>query len=104
MTKSGELRVETRLAAEHAPRRAGILLAVLDRAVGRLEADFAVSAVAKWPVCAPPTATQGKCRFARQVVLIAVNIDDFDNPVGIVDPQRAIGTDGNLNLRHEASG
>jgi hypothetical protein len=96
--------METRLAAEHAPRPARIGLAVLDRAVGRLEADLAMRPIAEWPVRAPPTATQGKGNFASQFVFIAVNIDDFDNTVGIVDPQRAIGTDSNLNLRHEASG
>jgi hypothetical protein len=81
-----------------------IRLDVLDRAVRRLEANFAVRAITERPVCAPPAATQGKGNFASQVVFIAVNIDDFDNPVGIVDPQRAIGADSNLNLRHETSG
>ena len=64
------------------PRR----LAGFDGAVGRLEADFAMGAIAEWPVRASSAATQGKSNPASQVVFVAVNIDDFDNTVGDVNP------------------
>jgi hypothetical protein len=79
-------------------------LAGLDRAIGRLEADFAVRAIAEWPVRAPRAATQGKGNLASKVVFIAVSIHEFDHTIGIVDPQWAVLANCNRNLRHEASG
>jgi hypothetical protein len=79
-------------------------LDAFDRAIGGLEADFAVRAIAKWPIRAARAATQGKGNLARQVVFIAVSIHEFNNAIGIVDPQRAVLADSNRNLGHETSG
>jgi hypothetical protein len=77
---------------------------LLDRAVGRLEADLAVRAIAEWPVGAPCTSAKGKGNLACEVVSIAVSIDDFNQTIRIVDPEWTVPADSNRNLRHEASG
>lgn len=63
-----------------------IPLTFLDRAVRRLKTNFSMRAIAEGPVRARPTATERKGDLARQVVFIAVNIDNFHDTIGIVDP------------------
>ena len=48
-----------------------------NRSFGALESDLAVRAVAEWSVHGAATAAKRKRRFARQVVLVAIGIDQF---------------------------
>src|SRR5689334_25063241 len=46
------------------------------------------------------TATERERSFAREIILSAVDIDQFDRTFGSLDAQRPIRTDSNLDLRH----
>ena len=75
----------------------------LDCGIGRLKPDFIMAAIAEGAVGGRTAAAEGKCHFARRVVLVAIGIHHFDNAVGILYAQRTILAHRNRDLRHETS-
>ena len=65
-----------------------------------LETDLAMCAVAERFIDGSTAATELECSFAREIILSAVDIDQFDSAFRSFYAQRAIRTDSNLDLRH----
>ena len=57
----------------------------LDRRIGSLEGDL-MTTVAKRPGGGSAAAAEGKRRFAREVILVALSVDHFNHAVRIVNP------------------
>ena len=61
-----------------------------DRRIGGLERNLVVSSIAEWTVGGSAAAAKGEPSLARQVVLVAIGVHEFDNAVGILDSQRTV--------------
>src|ERR1017187_7025887 len=74
----------------------------LDRRGRHLEGDL-VTAVAERLVGGGAASAKGKRCLARQIVLVAIGVEHFDNAVRIVYTQRTVFTHRYRDLRHETS-
>src|ERR1019366_7014144 len=74
-------------------------LSDFDRGIRCLEGHL-VSTVAERPVGGSAATAEGKNRFARQIVLVAIGVHHFNNAVGIVYAQRTVLAHRNRDLCH----
>src|ERR1700693_6224724 len=87
--------------------RAGMLgpsgLSFLDRRLGSLKSNFAMSSVTKWLVHRAAAAAQGKSGFAGQVILVAIGVHQLDGSFRSFHAIRTVRPYRNFYRSHEAS-
>src|SRR5690242_9292178 len=77
-----------------------LLVCSADGGFGGLEADAAVGAVAKGFVDRTAATAKRKVCFAREVVLLAVGIHEFDRAFGGFHAERSVFSCDDFDLRH----
>ena len=79
-------------------------LSGFDRGVWGLEGNLVVRSVAERPIRGRSAATEGKRRFAGEIVFVPVSVLHFNHAVRIVNAQWTVLAHCNCDLCHATSG
>src|SRR5690348_15556844 len=91
-------------------RRSGLILLFLFLFLGAnggfsgLKANTAVSAVAKWLIDGTAATAERKVGFPREIVLMAVGVDELKGAFGGLHAERTVFSRGDFDLCHVSSG